>query len=60
VDSPQGCHLLRFEAFAPDTDARLVSDKIKALGLDLPLADGKHSLLVATIGGPKGELEITS
>ena len=60
VDSPQGCHLVRFEAFAPDTDARLVSGKIKALGLDLPLADGKHSLLVATIAGPKGQLEVTS
>jgi glyoxalase-like protein len=60
VDSPQGCHLVRFEAFAPDTDARLVSGKIEALGLDLPLADGKHSLLVATIAGPKGQLEVTS
>jgi catechol 2,3-dioxygenase-like lactoylglutathione lyase family enzyme len=60
VDSPQGCHLVRFEAFAPDTDARLVSGKIEALGLDLPLADGEHSLLVATIAGPKGQLEVTS
>jgi glyoxalase-like protein len=60
VDSPQGCHLVRFEAFAPDTDARLVSGKIEALGLDLPLADGKHSLLVATIASPKGQLEVTS
>jgi hypothetical protein len=60
VDSPQGCHLVRFEAFAPDADARLISNKIKALGLDLPLADGKNSLLVATIVGPKGQLEVTS
>jgi hypothetical protein len=60
VDSPQGCHLVRFEAFAPDTDARLVSGKIEALGLDLPLADGKHSLLVATIAGPRGQLDLTS
>jgi hypothetical protein len=60
VDSPQGCRLARFEAFAPDADARLVSGKIEALGLDLPLADGKHSLLVATIAGPKGQLEVTS
>jgi hypothetical protein len=60
VDSPQGCHLVRFEAFAPDTDARLVSGKIEALGLDLPLADGEHSLLIATIAGPKGQLEVTS
>jgi hypothetical protein len=60
VDSPQGCHLVRFEAFAPDADARLVSGKIEALGLDLPLADGKHSLLVATIAGPKGQLDATS
>jgi Glyoxalase-like domain len=60
VDSPQGCHLVRFEAFAPDADARLVSGKIEALGLDLPLADGEHSLLVATIAGPKGQLEVTS
>jgi hypothetical protein len=60
VDSPQGCHLVRFAAFAPDTDARLVSGKIEALGLDLPLADGKQSLLVATIAGPKGQFEVTS
>ena len=60
VDSPQGGRLLRFEAFAPDTDARTVFEQIKALGLDLPLADGKHSLLVATIAGPQGQLEVNS
>ena len=60
VDSPQGCRLLRFQAFAPDVDARAVSGQIKLLGLDLPLAEGKHSLLVATIAGPKGQLELTS
>jgi hypothetical protein len=33
---------------------------MNALGLDLPLAEGQHSLLVATIAGPKGELRVTS
>jgi hypothetical protein len=60
VDSPQGSRLLSFKAFAPDGDARTVSSKIEALGLDLPLADGQHSLLVATIASPKGQLEVTS
>jgi hypothetical protein len=60
VDSPQGCRLLRFQAVAPDVDARAVSGQLKLLGLDLPLAEGKHSLLVATIAGPKGQLELTS
>ena len=60
VDSPQGCRLMRFEAFAPDADARAVSGQVKALDLDLPLAEGGNSLLVATIAGPKGQLEVTS
>jgi hypothetical protein len=60
VDSPQGCRLMRFEAFAPDADARAISGQVKALDLDLPLAEGRNSLLVATIAGPKGQLEVTS
>jgi catechol 2,3-dioxygenase-like lactoylglutathione lyase family enzyme len=60
VDSPQGCRLFRFEAFAPDADARAVSAQIEALGLDLPLAPGKKSLYAATIIGPEGQLELTS
>jgi hypothetical protein len=60
VDSPQGCSLLRFQAFAPDVDARAVSWQLQLLGLDLPLAEGQHSLLVATVSGPRGQLELTS
>jgi Glyoxalase-like domain len=60
VDSPQGCRLTHFEAFAPDADARAISGQVKALDLDLPLAEGRNSLLVATIAGPKGQLEVTS
>jgi hypothetical protein len=60
VDSPQGCNLVRFRAFAPDADAREVTGSIKVLGLGLQVLDGKHSLLVATIQGPKGEVEFTS
>jgi hypothetical protein len=60
LDSPQGCRLISFEAMAPDKEAREVSGKIMALKLDLPLSLGKHSLLKATIEGPKGRLEITS
>jgi hypothetical protein len=60
VDSPQGCRLMRFEAFAPDADARAISGQVKALDLDLPLAERRNSLLVATIAGPKGQLEVTS
>jgi len=60
VDSPQGCRLISFEAMAPDKEAREVSGKIKALGLDLPVSPGKHSLLTATIEGPRGKFEVTS
>jgi hypothetical protein len=60
IDSPHGCELLRFEAFAPDADARAVSSQWKALKLDLPLAEAKNSLLIATIAGPKGQLEVSS
>jgi hypothetical protein len=60
VDSPQGCRLVRFEAMAPDKEAREVSGKIKALGLDLPVSHFKKSLLTATIEGPKGRMEVTS
>jgi len=60
VDSPQGCRLISFEAMAPDKEAREVSGKIKALGLDLPVSHGKKSLLTATIEGPKGQMEVTS
>ena len=60
VDSPQGCSLLRFQAFAPNADAHAISRQMQLLGLDLPMAEGKHSLLVATISGPKGQLELTS
>jgi hypothetical protein len=51
---------MRFEAFAPDADARAISGQVKALDLDLPLAERRNSLLVATIAGPKGQLEVTS
>lgn len=60
VDSPHGCQLFRFEAFAPDADARAIAGQIKLLGLDLRLAPGKKSFLAATIIGPKGELKVTS
>ena len=60
IDSPHGCELLRFEARAPDADARVVSSQWKALKLDMPLAEGKNSLLLATIAGPKGLLDVTS
>jgi catechol 2,3-dioxygenase-like lactoylglutathione lyase family enzyme len=60
VDSPHGCELFRFEAFAPDADARAVYAQVQALGLDLPLAPGKKSFLAATIIGLKGELRVTS
>lgn len=60
VDSPQGCRLISFEAMAPDKVARELSGKIKALGLDLHLADGKHTLLTASIEGPKGRMAVTS
>jgi Glyoxalase-like domain len=60
IDSPQGCQLFLFEAFSPYADARAITDQVKALGLDLPLAPGKKSYLAATIIGPKGELKVTS
>ena len=60
VDSPHGCELLRFEAFAPDADARAISPQWKALRLDVPLAEGKNSLLIATVVGPQGQLEVSS
>jgi hypothetical protein len=60
IDSPHGCQLFRFEAFAPYEDSKVISAQIKALGLDLPLAPGKKSFLAATIIGPKGELKVTS
>ncbi len=60
VDAPHGCQLFRFEAFAPDAEARLVAPQIEALGLDLPLQVGRHSILSATIVGPRGELKVTS
>jgi Glyoxalase-like domain len=60
VDSPQGCRLIRFEAIAPDKVAREVFAKIQARRLDLHLSDGKHSLLTATIEGPRGKFEVTS
>jgi hypothetical protein len=60
VDAPQGCRLLRFQAFAPDEDARAASGQITALDLDLPVAPAHNTVLVATIEGPRGQLEITS
>jgi Glyoxalase-like domain len=60
VDSPQGCTLSRFEALVRDADAPMVFGQIEALGLDLPLAPGTKSYLLATIIGPKGELKVTS
>src|SRR5258707_2219073 len=60
VDSPQACRLLRFEAIAPADDARATSGHIKALGLHLPIAEAKNTLLMATIEGPRGKLEVTS
>jgi hypothetical protein len=61
VDSPQGCHLFRFQAFATEADARVVSGPIRALGLfDMPLLPGRKTYYSATIVGPKGELQVTS
>ena len=60
VDSPHGCQLFRFEAFAPGEDSRAIFAQIKTLGLDLPLGPGRKSFLAATIIGPKGEMKVTS
>jgi catechol 2,3-dioxygenase-like lactoylglutathione lyase family enzyme len=60
VDSPRGCTLFRFEAFAADEDMRATDAQLKALGLDLRLVPGKKSFLAATIIGPNGELRLTS
>jgi hypothetical protein len=58
VDSPQGCRLLRFEAFTPDPAA--LSSTLKNLHLDLSLIQSKKMCLLAVIDGPKGTLQVTS
>jgi Glyoxalase-like domain len=60
VDSPHGCRLVRFEAFAPYEDSQAIDAQIKELGLDLSVAPGKKIFLAATIIGPKGEMRVTS
>ena len=60
VDSPKGCHLLRFETFATYQDGRAITDQVEALGLDLSFDLAPKSYFAATIIGPKGELRVTN
>lgn len=58
IDSPQGCHLLRFAVSCPDpASLTRMADQI---GLDLSISESRLYLLRAIIAGPKGRLDLTS
>jgi hypothetical protein len=58
VDAPSGCQLLRFELLTPNPAALT---KIAAqLSLDPPIAKGDAAKLHAVVGGPKGQLDLSS
>jgi hypothetical protein len=58
ADSPKGCSLVRFEAFAPDPEN--LSRITATLGLELPIAKADRPQLRATISGPKGQFSVAS
>lgn len=59
VDAPQGCHLERFEGFAPDANLAYLRRRADLLNLDLKIDPGKNPALHAIIAGPKGRLDIS-
>ena len=58
VDAPSGCQLLRFEAVSPDP--RKLASRFSAMGLDIPIAEGRIDQLRATLAGSKGQLTIST
>jgi hypothetical protein len=58
MDSPEGCHLVLFEAATPDTDELV--QKVNQLRLDLSIVKAPTTPhLHAIIVGPKGDLDVT-
>lgn len=58
IDAPQGGRLAGFELVAPDPDA--LARTVAQLSLDVTVRKGGRSQLIASLAGPKGELELSS
>jgi len=58
TDAPAGCRLVRFELVSPDS--MRVVERVKLLGLGVPVAEGNPAQIRATFRGYKDELTITS
>ena len=54
--SAQGAHLVDFRAEHPNPEP--VQRMLKQLGIDLPVQAGPQPALIATIVGPKGQIEL--
>jgi|SRR5579872_156687 len=59
VDSPQGCSLELFEAFAREKELVQLHHRAGQLNLDLKITPSRGIYLHAVVAGPKGRLDIT-